>query len=90
MLHCGEFWRFSPEEHFFLSLYIGNKRTYTLAYVPVPNPKLGVMPSNQGERALGVVLIKVLSALSKRGEEAQERVVCLEPFNFLACRRDLV
>src|SRR5450755_503197 len=36
MLHCGEFWRFSPEEHFFLSLYIGNKMTYTLAYVPVP------------------------------------------------------
>src|SRR5450755_4064192 len=36
MLHCGEFWRFSPKEHFVLRLYIGNKMTYTLAYVPVP------------------------------------------------------
>src|SRR5450631_4337014 len=36
MLHCGEFGRFSPKEHFFLRLYIGKKGTYTLAYVPVP------------------------------------------------------
>src|SRR5450755_1421018 len=36
LLHCGEFWRFSPKEHFSLSLKLGNNRTYALAYVPVP------------------------------------------------------
>jgi hypothetical protein len=56
----------------------------------VPNPKFTVMPSNQGERALGVVFIKFWFALSKRGEETQERVVCLKSFDLLTRRRDFL
>ena len=50
MLHCGEFGRFSPKEHFFLRLNIGKKGTYTLAYVPVPKlPECLTRPADEAK-----------------------------------------
>jgi hypothetical protein len=48
------------------------------------------MQSAQGERALGLGFIRVLSGLSERRKKAQKRVVGLESPHLLPCRCDFL